>query len=852
MDLLHSTGRGALAVAVLLLGMLAIGGPTSHAAVAVTHVVPNGDRSNLNFYRRLASSCGESNAFTRWTAVDEPWDSPNDTACGSFAADEVHTRVADSPTVSKLVAFNLTDSPANLLEVTQVHIDVRARRTSGLGSATVVARLKKPDGTTVHTATMSVGTFYSTYTSPLGAASMTKAEIDGAYVEIDPSHTSSNEIKVSLVNVQLNYTTTTANTAPNAPTALQQLGSAGAIPAATWTRAGTATSVRLRFDISDPDLNQGLRPWVEVVPVETGFSATCGSSVAGQTFSAGVIETGTAESTHTATVYVSGLTSGTRYAWRACAVDGDGTPSPWTAMGSAPFDFAVDDVAPPTAVATSPADGAALASTPALVATYADTAPGSPGGLSFELCSDSSCTSVLESGSSATNLAATGESGTWTPAALPAGTYHWRVAAVDGAGSAGGWSAARSFSISANAAPAAPASLSQRRADGVTTIAAGAWTSDGASSPVRLRFQSSDADGGQLVTPWVEVVASGAPFAQACGATSATTYQGTAVAAAGTGVPVQFDVPVSGLASGQGWRWRACVVDAAGAASAWTASGGAPDFRVDSAAPAIALAAPAPTSTTTNTTPALSASYDDADPGSTGTLEFRIGTSTTCGTSVVQSGASAGGLADGATGSWTAAPLAAGTYHWCARAVDQADNTSSWTPTRQLRIGTPTLTLSLSTASISRVLAGLGSDEVVDALATVTTDSAGGYSLHAVDASDTLSFTCSCGAGVPDWTGPGTAPTAWPAGSGSYGGITVLDATGGRLPKWGSGTATSASDFVANRYAGLAQGTSTTLHGSSQPVASDTVRLSWRFLIGTGAAAGTYSQSTTITALALP
>ena len=104
---------------------------------------------------------------------------------------------------------------------------------------------------------------------------------------------------------------------------------------------------------------------------------------------------------------------------------------------------------PPTApTLVTPATGASLSSTPSLVATLnepdADT-----GTLSFQLCSDAACTTVLQSGSSAAGIAA-GSNGTWTPTSLSSGTYYWRALETDTPGLAGPYSATFSFTLTSN------------------------------------------------------------------------------------------------------------------------------------------------------------------------------------------------------------------------------------------------------------------------------------------------------------------------------------------------------------------------------------------------------------------
>jgi hypothetical protein len=107
--------------------------------------------------------------------------------------------------------------------------------------------------------------------------------------------------------------------------------------------------------------------------------------------------------------------------------------------------FTVDATAPPAAVLVSPPAGSAHPAWPSLVATYADSAPASPGRVDFEVCTTSGCTTVVDSGSSAGSIAS-GSNGSWTPT-VANGSYWWRARAVDGAGTGGPWSPAREVQV---------------------------------------------------------------------------------------------------------------------------------------------------------------------------------------------------------------------------------------------------------------------------------------------------------------------------------------------------------------------------------------------------------------------
>lgn len=83
----------------------------------------------------------------------------------------------------------------------------------------------------------------------------------------------------------------------------------------------------------------------------------------------------------------------------------------------------------------------------------------------------------------------------------------------------------------------------------------------------------------------------------------------------------------------------------------------------------------------TSTWPELAARFDDPVAGDTGTLDFQLCADAACAT-VLESGSSAAGIANGATGTWSPAAQAYGTYYWRVRAQDAGGGISSWSSAR--------------------------------------------------------------------------------------------------------------------------------------------------------------------------
>lgn len=120
------------------------------------------------------------------------------------------------------------------------------------------------------------------------------------------------------------------------------------------------------------------------------------------------------------------------YHWRVSGTDRAGNVGPWSTARS----FTVDTVAPAAPALLSPADGAnILDTTPTL--DWADVSD--PSGVTYRLQVDADA----GFSSPATDVVGLADSELTLAAALPLGTFYWRVRSVDSAGN-GSWSEARS------------------------------------------------------------------------------------------------------------------------------------------------------------------------------------------------------------------------------------------------------------------------------------------------------------------------------------------------------------------------------------------------------------------------
>ena len=141
---------------------------------------------------------------------------------------------------------------------------------------------------------------------------------------------------ISAYNVTPQINIAASVSPPNTPTSLVQETTANSvISTGGWVNS---TSVKFAGSVSSANSTDTIQFCVEVEPLGTNFTntATCGT---------GVAYSGTAV---TASVTITGLSSGTQYHWQAQAQNSGGT-SAWTSYGGNPetsSDFGVDTVAP--------------------------------------------------------------------------------------------------------------------------------------------------------------------------------------------------------------------------------------------------------------------------------------------------------------------------------------------------------------------------------------------------------------------------------------------------------------------------------------------------------------------------
>lgn len=604
--------------------------------------------------------------------------------------------------------------------------------------------------------------------------------------------------------------------APTAPSALVLRHGTTTLANGDWTRGG-ATGDALTITAEGRDANwseAGLRLFVEVRPVGTAFSGTCGvasGSGGSGVFGGAAVPQSVAWTTTSLSAMIDGLADGQSYQWRACIADATGAvSSTWSSPGAAP-NIRVDHSAPAAVTDVAAAPNQTSGTVVLTWSAAADPTPGSAG-VRYRVYRSSAVGtlgSLLNGGSESTTASYTDDLGPH-----PLARYFYTVRAYDAVGNE---------------------RLLGNRQRQVTRVEA-----------LYLRSTSSTVTGSRSILTTAGVTADTATSVTLpVGATGNVQLRsGVANAAA----------PVGSLPSGpSGAGWVADPTDGtAYAAGAWrmhtrtiTASAihssvlVARAWKVTLSGGAIATSTPisswtrgtaniSPTSTTGLGAPVatvMDLPVDDVTFGAGELLYVEY---------------------------WARVQTAPG-----AAATLQFENDLSFD--RILPTGSPaSITLGTSGSPPNGPLVA-GGDWTGTTRVTVTTTSYSGYSIHATDQSDTAAaIGCSGACSVPDHDASDDDPTPWATAAVSRMGFTVLDAStaGGRLPRWGSGagTASSFSGTNQNEYVGLQQTRAALVHVRDEASAAggDWVDVAYRANISSAQQAGSYSQQVTFSAVVNP
>jgi hypothetical protein len=362
----------------------------------------------------------------------------------------------------------------------------------------------------------------------------------------------------------------------------------------------------------------------------------------------------------------------------------------------------------------------------------------------------------------------------------------------------------------------------------------------GGSQALEGRYLHPDADTGQLEFAWSD---------DASFSSGVTSTQAGPVAHGST-----TSVVVGSLTPGTTYYWRARGISANGTRGPWSA----PRTFHANAPPAEAVPLSPADAATIAASQATLVSEGFSDPN------LPADSHTASQWQVITSGGSwASPLHDSGTTttnltSWAPPSLASGDYEWRVRHRDGVDAWGAWSSTsnpRSFTIDAPALSLVLDHGSPDLGSLTAGSDAVTVITATFSVGSPNGGQLLVDDAyADGAGATCTCDTTLADWGWSGTygAPSTWAGragGTNGYVGISVLDATGGRDPKWGAGTG-SQWDFTTSNYAGIPGSSSLLLHEVATPRTDDQVAVAVRVTPGTATSPAPHSTTATLTLVA--
>ncbi len=313
----------------------------------------------------------------------------------------------------------------------------------------------------------------------------------------------------------------------------------------------------------------------------------------------------------------------------------------------------------------SPAGGVRVnATTPSLTARFADSDTQNTGQLTFQLCSDSTCASVLATFSSASGIAngANGSASVPGGAVTTDGTYHWRAKGIDNTTAASAYSATRSLVVDTTAP-----TFSSADANGTTLALTMNEPLDSGSTPAASAF--TVARNGNAMADPTNVSISG----------SALTLTLAATVRNGDVVTVAYVQPGAN-------RLRDIAGNDSASFGAQAATNSTPSLAPD----VPALVSPADGTTLATLTPTLTAGFSDTDTNNTGRIDFRVCTSSGCGT-VLSTFSSPSGIANGANGAASVPNgelTTDGTYYWQARATDDQGVSSAYSASRSFTADT--------------------------------------------------------------------------------------------------------------------------------------------------------------------
>ena len=409
------------------------------------------------------------------------------------------------------------------------------------------------------------------------------------------------------------------NTAPTVPTLASPIGG---------SQVGSLTPTLTLNNSTDTEGNSIVYDFQ--VSTSATFS-TITAQVAGVAQGAGSVSTW---------VVGTSLTNGSTYYWRARAYDG-ALYSNYSSNGS--FVIGVNSAPTVPNLSTPAAAGQVSTLTPILSLTNSTDAEGNTLVYDFQVSTSTTFGTIAAQSIGVAQGAAGSTSWTVSPSLVNGTTYYWRARAYDGS-LYSNYAPYRSFTVSANNAPAAPTLASPAAGASFTTL-----------NPVLVLTNSTDPDGDSLTYQ----------FQVATSSAFTTIVAQISGVAPGSGTTSWTVTP--NLSTGTTYYWRARAFD--GSLTSSYAAYRTFSIVANSAPTVPTLSSPAAAAQLTTATPTLVINNSTDANGDAITYSYQVATSSAFTTIVAQ----VSGVTQGTgTTSWIVTPsLSSGsTYYWRARAYD--------------------------------------------------------------------------------------------------------------------------------------------------------------------------------------
>ncbi|TMG04303.1 MAG: hypothetical protein E6I09_06465, partial [Chloroflexi bacterium] len=186
-----------VAIAAMILAFL-----LGETAAATATLVPNADKANAGAWQNnLSAACSTGSVATTCSStIDEDIDSPID-------SDFVQS--VNNPDTSQTVQFELSDSPGDLLTLTDLTVRFRASKNNNNRVLTVNVEIHKSDNSLIGSPTpVTLTTTATNYSYTVSSLSLSTTDVNGLYIQIVPntiSGSKNGEVLVQTVNVDITY-----------------------------------------------------------------------------------------------------------------------------------------------------------------------------------------------------------------------------------------------------------------------------------------------------------------------------------------------------------------------------------------------------------------------------------------------------------------------------------------------------------------------------------------------------------------------------------------------------------------------------------------------------------------------